>query len=240
LMFKPGFLTREFLAGRRARYLPPLRLYLVLSVVFFLAIGSHQETKVVGVKKGGSISIQPADEMLAAPQQPGETTQQRAKRACKPDYEGFGKSFLSPFMQKNCEKLVNEQGRAVEESFMHNIARAMFVFLPVLALLMMLMYWNPRRYFVEHLLFFVHTHAFAFLLLATVELLSLALPAGWGDAPGVLAWFYIAWYVFVAMRQVYGQGRWLTLAKLTVLTFAYLSGFAVMMAITGIYSVWSI
>ena len=32
----PGHLTREFLAGRRARYLPPVRLYLVLSVVFFL------------------------------------------------------------------------------------------------------------------------------------------------------------------------------------------------------------
>src|SRR6516164_3976428 len=36
LLFRPGFLTREFLDGRRARYLPPVRLYLVLSVVFFL------------------------------------------------------------------------------------------------------------------------------------------------------------------------------------------------------------
>jgi Protein of unknown function (DUF3667) len=31
LLFKPGYLTREFLSGRRARYLPPVRLYLVLS-----------------------------------------------------------------------------------------------------------------------------------------------------------------------------------------------------------------
>ena len=37
LLFKPGHLTREFLAGRRARYLPPVRLYLVLSVLFFLS-----------------------------------------------------------------------------------------------------------------------------------------------------------------------------------------------------------
>ena len=33
---KPGFLTAEYSRGRRARYLPPFRLYLVLSVVFFL------------------------------------------------------------------------------------------------------------------------------------------------------------------------------------------------------------
>src|ERR1700704_2643682 len=32
----PGFLTREFFAGRRARYVQPLRLYLILSVLFFV------------------------------------------------------------------------------------------------------------------------------------------------------------------------------------------------------------
>src|SRR5271170_5732866 len=36
LWFKPGKLTQEFIAGRRAAYLPPFRLYLVLSVIFFL------------------------------------------------------------------------------------------------------------------------------------------------------------------------------------------------------------
>src|SRR5207245_1863262 len=42
LLFKPGYLTREFLEGRRVRYLPPLRLYLVLSVLFFLVISTGQ------------------------------------------------------------------------------------------------------------------------------------------------------------------------------------------------------
>ena len=39
LLSRPGFLTREFFAGRRVRYLPPFRLYLVISVVFFLVVG---------------------------------------------------------------------------------------------------------------------------------------------------------------------------------------------------------
>jgi hypothetical protein len=38
LFFAPGRLTQEFLAGRRARYVPPLRLYLVLSVFTFLVM----------------------------------------------------------------------------------------------------------------------------------------------------------------------------------------------------------
>lgn len=36
LIFRPGFLTTEYFAGRRARYLPPVRLYLITSVIFFL------------------------------------------------------------------------------------------------------------------------------------------------------------------------------------------------------------
>src|SRR3984885_11888106 len=36
LWFKPGKLTQEFVAGRRVAYLPPFRLYLVLSIIFFL------------------------------------------------------------------------------------------------------------------------------------------------------------------------------------------------------------
>jgi hypothetical protein len=36
LMIRPGQLTRDYLMGRRARYMPPFRMYLVLSIVFFL------------------------------------------------------------------------------------------------------------------------------------------------------------------------------------------------------------
>lgn len=36
LAFRPGRLTREYLQGRRARYMPPFRTYLVLSLLFFL------------------------------------------------------------------------------------------------------------------------------------------------------------------------------------------------------------
>ena len=42
--------------------------------------------------------------------------------------------------------------------------RAMFMFLPLLAGVMMLIYWRPRHYYVEHLLLFVHNHAFVFLV----------------------------------------------------------------------------
>lgn len=38
LMFKPGFLTNEYIAGKRVHYVPPLRLYLFISIIFFLSV----------------------------------------------------------------------------------------------------------------------------------------------------------------------------------------------------------
>ena len=38
LLFRPGFLSAEFMAGRKARYLPPLRLYLIISFILFLVL----------------------------------------------------------------------------------------------------------------------------------------------------------------------------------------------------------
>ncbi|NIR48263.1 DUF3667 domain-containing protein [candidate division KSB1 bacterium] len=38
LIAKPGFLTVRFNAGQRVRYVPPLRLYLFVSVIFFFTL----------------------------------------------------------------------------------------------------------------------------------------------------------------------------------------------------------
>jgi hypothetical protein len=35
LVRKPGELTREFIAGRHQQYIPPFRLYLAISILFF-------------------------------------------------------------------------------------------------------------------------------------------------------------------------------------------------------------
>lgn len=40
LLFNPGFLTNEFLDGRRVRYIPPLRMFIFISIIFFLVLGS--------------------------------------------------------------------------------------------------------------------------------------------------------------------------------------------------------
>jgi hypothetical protein len=38
LLFKPGYLTNEYMAGRRAQYLHPVKMYIFISIVYFLLL----------------------------------------------------------------------------------------------------------------------------------------------------------------------------------------------------------
>lgn len=44
LLLRPGRLSMEYIAGRRARYVNPLRLYIILSVVFFISVSLFKST----------------------------------------------------------------------------------------------------------------------------------------------------------------------------------------------------
>ena len=246
LLFKPGHLTAEFLAGRRARYLPPVRLYLVLSVLFFLLASTLQpnfvvlqfdaddkdsvQYKAVPLEKG-----QLPGELAA---QAGETPEQAGERVCKDmHYSGPSSDWLGPALPGVCRKVVADWvtgGHQLFEAFLHNVPRAMFLFLPLLAAVMMLMYWRPRHYYVEHLLLFLHNHALVFIVIGLVLVWS-----KWGfHIPGLgfATFVYLAWYMYRSMRVVYRQGPWLTLGKLSVLSLFYLAFAMLLLVVTSFYS----
>ncbi len=45
LLFKPGYLTTEYISGKRARYLLPSRMYIIISVLFFYIINKWDQVK---------------------------------------------------------------------------------------------------------------------------------------------------------------------------------------------------
>ena len=103
-----------------------------------------------------------------------------------------------------------------------------------MALVLKVLYPLSRRYFVEHLLFVIHYHAFFFLILTLLILFARFAP--WIRVPDfavtltiVAASLYIPVYLYMAMRQVYGQGRFLTFLKYVALVVSYNIGTALTM-----------
>jgi hypothetical protein len=249
LLFRPGFLTREFLDGRRVRYLPPVRLYLVVSVIFFIIAGlsSHVPNNPALISEsGGNLQYQalPARKprgLGAVAKVPGKLargiaggitaaapTPAARRSACERagrylERNGGWVGLFGPRVTRNCQVVVAEGGlKRLNESVTHNLERAMFLFLPLLALIMKPLYLKPPRHYVEHLLFFLHNHAFLFVVLGAVTLVKMATSSRWVlDPLDTALTIYIPVYFYRAMRRVYGQGRWLTLSKLSTLAAAY-------------------
>ena len=136
-----------------------------------------------------------------------------------------------------CRKLDQDHGRELFTEIFHNIPRAMFVFLPLLALQMKLLYWRPKRYYVEHLLLLVHNHAFVFLVIAIMGVLT-RIPVV-GSHLGLLefaAMLYVVWYIFRAMRVYYGQSRSLTLVKYFTVGLGYLCAGLTVFILTALFT----
>lgn len=99
----------------------------------------------------------------------------------------------------------------------------MFLMLPVFALILKLIYVRRGWFYSEHLVFGLHTHAFAFVVFATMTLLAVVGVSAEGAAltSAVLS-FAIPVYFLVAQKRVYGQGWVKTLVKAGLLGGAYL------------------
>jgi len=90
LLFRPGRLTMEYIAGRRARYTAPLQLYLIISVMLFVALSwvTTMNRDLVVINNGpNSLTVGPvAKDRAQAPEpaSPASVQPEKADRAAKP------------------------------------------------------------------------------------------------------------------------------------------------------------
>lgn len=239
LLLQPGRLTVDYFADRRARYLPPVRLYLVLSVLFFALgttnAGGRFDPDATARNSASSVNGENGATVTKRPVDSGFTFD---TRDCDKITSSF--AWLQKPLRQGCQRNLAMGGAPLRDAFAANIPKMMFVFLPLMALCMLLLYWRPRHYYVEHLVFFLHTHAAMFLILLLKRPLAWILTSLAGRSlAGVLtlaAGVYAAWYIYKAMRVYYGQGRWLTLAKLALVTCAYLVFLSVTLVATLVVS----
>jgi hypothetical protein len=214
----------------------------VLSVLFFLIVALVPQppgaTDEVATVKGSRIVITPlgASGTGAAPM-----SRARASAICANfTTTDPWAARLRARTEDACVKLIMDNGRTFRASFLHNIGRAMFVLLPLLALVMKALYRRPPRHYVEHLLFFVHNHAFLFLVLGVYTPLAAFAPAPLRQALHAGLSIYILIYFYVSVRRVYGQGWLLSATKLAALGCAYLVLGTLTIAAASLYSLFTL
>jgi len=211
LFFAPGALTAEYAAGRRARYLRPLQLYLMTSVIVFAAVqffGLNLDLRFyadrgVHIVRSTRLPVSdvPTNGLRLTPVQiildHFDTPAVHRLRAMPPE-ERFA------FLQKR---------RASYVSYL------VLFLVPAFALTLGLVYRDRRRRYAEHLVFGLHGQTFLLIGLLAEAMLP-AVPAN------VLSFWVVAYFA-IALKRAYG-GTWPeTVARGSILLALYFAIFFV-------------
>ncbi|MDT0632170.1 DUF3667 domain-containing protein [Rubrivirga sp. S365] len=335
LLFKPGKLTAEFLAGRRQRYLRPLRVYLSATLVFFVLLalldpvgrvrdtmfdegGVDLDSTVVVAAYLADVEAQIADEpaRIARAERAADSLRARldsltraavpggvvldgvaadslrpalARRAADSTYDDVFDDLAdaaadaddarndarqrtagleleaallrtlppdstvrladvkaaraqiypeananiglpdwmvrSESLRRISEAKTGEESADAGVAFFREavgkVPTVLFLILPVFALLLKLLYVRRGWYYSEHLVFGLHTHAFAFVVFSFLALLAVPTRSAGVAVLGAALWASIPVYFVVAQKRVYGQGWIRTILKSFVLGCAY-------------------
>lgn len=133
-------------------------------------------------------------------------------------------------MSKSVYKVSRQPGSFVQ-SLLSSLPFATFFFVPVFTFFIWLVYINKKYTYTDNLIFCFHNQAALFILLIVSFLADVVL----GTNTAWIAFLGFAVYLYVSMRNFYGEGRLITMIKYLFVNtiFVILSGFAALALILG-------
>jgi hypothetical protein len=201
LLFRPGFLATEFTAGRRKRYLSPLRLHIIIAILMFLSLSytmrTRMEYQMDTVNKRQNI-----DSVLSV------IRQQKAQK---------GDTTRVPTVTQLKQTSEYVQGMVTEIGPYVLLLSST----PAFALCLALLYRKRKKLFVEHLMFSLYFFSFAYLILIPP---ILWLPKILFPISGIV----LCVYLYFAIRRFYSdRGFALVLRSIAcIISCAFIGMFA--------------
>ena len=205
LFLRPGRLTLDFLEGRRARWLSPLRVYLICSLAFFAGKPVIEAIAPRVPREMARVSLNTDGRPL--------TPREREELA-----EGLPGRIFGVDRLERAAADPARLSREIETAF----SSAMFLLLPVFAFLTYLAWRGARPRYPAHLYLALHLHAVLF-----GASLIFWIVVGFGPeraAPiAVLLFFgYLVWYGTTAFRRVFGESAARTVTKTLLVAGVYI------------------
>jgi hypothetical protein len=195
LLWRPGDLTVEVLEGHRARYVSPVRVYLVASVLYFLIAAVSPNVVDAPRPKAtsrGDFNIDLSDPEKAVAQL---TPEKRAEILVSID--------RAPWWMRPVLRSAVLDPLAFKQRVVVNLPRVLFALVPVCAAILALFY--RRRPFSQHLILALHVHAVIFLTAAVGEAADFTYSSAVVQTVGLLVFGFTGVYVLAAQRAVYRE-----------------------------------
>lgn len=246
LFVSPGYLTKEFMRGRRARYTPPFRLYLFLTFFAFLLL-SHNHKPETDFEKNLTFQNSEGKDVEALSFFENMINENISNADSLGESSGFNNEFIQissgsklesdtlsvPIAintgnelvsQSNALKKITDMWRLnptlMMDTVFKKLSQSLLFILPLFALFLALFYIRRKHYLLEHLLISLNFHSFIFVVVIVSELFIMT---------GIKAVHEFAFYLyiliplqlFLALKFYYRQSWFKTIIKFFLLSFIY-------------------
>jgi len=128
---------------------------------------------------------------------------------------------------------INENPNLIIDKVFDILPATMFLLLPVVALIFKFWYLFAKRYYIEHLIFSLHNHAFLFVSLTLILLASVSETLftryEYTEAATAMIWVmaiigtWIPLYMLISLRAVYRQNWLMTTGKFVMIGISYMT-----------------
>jgi uncharacterized protein DUF3667 len=210
LILSPAGLTREFFLGRRTKYLSPIRLYLLISFIYFFVLSLDPEDSNNLVKTNDNIITSDSVENISGLINYSENDTL--------DNDSKGTSYLKNNLMGKVKRLNSEAGKLMfKQLFQKYTSVGMFILIPLTAFLFFILFFSGTYYF-QHLVFSFHLQSLIFLLFTLFNILE------WFSDSDILLyieWLMFLFIVFIWIRGYYQKDFLKTIWKLIL----FLSGY---------------
>jgi hypothetical protein len=219
-LFQPGRLTKEFVEGRRVRYSSPLRLFLFTSALYFvagwLAPGRAHFLEWSGSAQKRTVELWPTERPDAGADDAKPLFYADDDGGLLDERPDGGESRFAAFQRERVDEWRKEPGniakQRMSEFVIASVPKAVFVLMPLFALLLALFFRKPKRFYLEHFIFALHYHSFLFVVMAIGQLIH-----SLEGALGLAAVVYLA----LSLRRVYSPTVVQLTWKLILLVLLY-------------------
>jgi hypothetical protein len=241
----PGRLAKDYSAGKKVKYMPPIRIYFISSILllFFINLNSGsdspEEPRPLSESIFNNQQTEEAADTVATDDEDvsfelnfsesenatnvGEMFSYASKHQDLAvddalDSLGMKKVWINREIYNLGLKLAGMDDDEFDRYISPKIFWILFLFLPLFTIWLKLFYIRKKRYYLEHMFFAFYTQSAFFLLFGFGSLLDFFLDTG---IISTLSIPLFGIYLFIALKTYYQQGVFKTMLKFIFLNTAF-------------------
>lgn len=195
LFIKPGFLTKQYIEGKRVSYIHPLRLFFFVTIMTVIVANTYykkfekdiaDESTIVTDEAGNRQKLSDAEKNKILPEKAQE------------EVDDFKVAF---------------------GDFFYQFKYVSFFLLPLYALGFKLLYNRSQLYYMDHLTYTMHVQSFIYIVLSVVWLINILVPSTRQGLSDIVL-LAIILYVLFSLKYVHQQS-WIKTILKSLLAFVW-------------------